>query len=117
MKIDILFIYIIGYILFCILMQCFGIGELITSYLSYKYKIDYDNNGYNDKFNINNKDNTLFIEKKTEIKPDNQSTALSISKEELGKLSWTLFHSIAATFPIEPDTQHKKALINFVDSL
>lgn len=107
MKVETIFVFLFGYFLFTILMQAFGIGDMINEKLR-------ERNHYNEKFNYGN---DQFIKKSTELKPDEKSTALTISKEELGKMTWVLLHSVAATYPIDPDKKEKQDLENFIHSL
>lgn len=91
MKIEIIFIFIFGYVTFCFILDVFGISELILS----------------SKFDSN-------IER-TVLKPIDSKEILKLSKEELGRHTWALLHSIAASYPIVPNKEEKEAIIKLFD--
>ncbi len=104
MKADILLIFIIGYILFSLLLYLFGVTDIIYDYLksspnNYILDFSFENNAH------------------TKITPDDKSKALKLSKEELGRTAWSFFHSIAAAYPIEATSDDKIALENFINSM
>ena len=104
MKVETGIIFISGYIIFCVLLQLFGIGELIKGRIK--------------EFKDSN--NELISSKSTEhtkIAPDDLSTPLTLSKEELGRITWSLFHSVGAAFPLEPTKEYITALENFMNSM
>ena len=103
MNIEALVFFIIGYVLFVFIMNLIGISDIFTSPSS--------NSSVK---NIKIHKDFLNGEK---IHPDNESTALSLTKEELGRHSWALIHSIGASFPLEPNEKEREALKKFVESL
>ncbi len=42
---------------------------------------------------------------------------MKLSKEELGRHTWALIHSVAASFPSVPNEENKKAVEEFLHSL
>ena len=42
---------------------------------------------------------------------------MKLSKEEIGRHTWALLHSIAASFPSVPTEENKKNVENFIHSL
>jgi len=55
--------------------------------------------------------------KQTIIKPDNSSSPLKVSKENLGTSTWTFLHSIAASFPQNPSEEYKTHFANLLNSM
>lgn len=53
----------------------------------------------------------------TEIKPKGSSHPLKLSKEQLGRFSWAVIHSIGASYPLDPTEEDKKNVVAFMDSL
>ena len=53
---------------------------------------------------------------RTELRPDMSKNPLKLSKEELGRHSWAVLHSIAAAFPAIPTEEEKKTIENFLFS-
>jgi FAD-linked sulfhydryl oxidase len=62
----------------------------------------------------------------TQIKPDDDSRPLRVSKEELGRFTWytklynanrTFLHSVAAAYPKEPTLEEKQAFRNLMNSI
>lgn len=95
-------VFVVGYLLFVLLLQSFGVTDLINEHFNEKLDSYLSSSG---------------IAQRTEIVPDLKSSPLTLSKEELGKMTWGLFHSIAATYPLESDENYKKALEDFLNSL
>ena len=48
--------------------------------------------------------------------PDSNSSPLRVSKEQLGRFSWTLLHSIAASYPKKPSIEDKAQVQHFLHS-
>ncbi len=61
-------------------------------------------------------ENIKISDSKTELKPENSKKPLKLSKEELGRHSWALLHSIAASFPTVPTEEEKKMINKFLFS-
>lgn len=53
---------------------------------------------------------------KTFLFPDDSSSKLRLTKEKLGRYSWNILHTIAASYPKNPNEEDKIAIKNFVDS-
>lgn len=90
MKIEVIFIFIFGYISFCFILDVFGITDLIL------------NSKLEDKI-------------RTDLKPEDSNEILKLSKEELGRHTWALMHSIAASYPITPNKLEKEAINKLFD--
>lgn len=54
--------------------------------------------------------------KRTFLFPDEHSSKLRLTKEKLGRYSWSVLHSIASAYPKNPSEEDKKAIKNFVES-
>lgn len=117
MKPELVVFFVIGYLVFCFIMEAFGISDLFKEYLKDENEAFYNNNNDKSTKNIKGIDNKDDLTIGTILKPDDVSTPLKLSKEELGRHTWALIHSIAASYPLEPDAEHRQALIKFVDSL
>lgn len=98
MKMDIFIYFIFGFIMYHLLFELFGLNLLLKVIISEKL--------YN-----------LIIDERSILKPDKISTPLTLSKEFLGRNTWSLIHSIAAAYPISPTIEEEQALKNFVLSL
>ena len=59
----------------------------------------------------------LDLDEETEITTDNLSTSLKLSKETIGKYTWTLLHSIASAYPLKADKTHQDAIIAFIEKM
>ena len=53
----------------------------------------------------------------TEIKVDDHSTNLKLSKEMLGRITWTYLHSVAAAYPLQPTHEEQLAVKDLFNSL
>ncbi len=53
----------------------------------------------------------------TQIKPSEDASPLRVSREELGRFTWTFLHSIAAAYPEEPTEKQKQHLLDFFHSM
>ncbi len=54
--------------------------------------------------------------KHTVLQPEDSKKPLKLSREELGRHSWALLHSIAASYPSIPNESEVKSLNNFIHS-
>lgn len=113
MKKEVVVIFIAGYIVFCALLNLFGMGDLIKNKLNEEINSEKKHISSYEGFDAVK----TFIQMKTEIKPDDKSSPLAVSKEELGRHTWVLLHSIAATYPLEPTENDKVALYNIISGL
>ena len=137
MRLDVAIIFVIGYLVFCFILDVFGISDLINT----TEKLENVQNSSSEKSDISNIEGKeipkhfkqeedehdythvklnpekKFIEQKTTVKVDEKSSPLTLSKEELGRHSWALIHSIAAAYPLEPTHDEQTAMKNFVNSL
>lgn len=109
MKPLIIIYFFCGYLLFIFLLECFGITDLLIAH--------YQETNYNNTSTAFIRNNSSSSSKHEIIKPDDTSTALTMSKEELGMRTWSLIHSIAAAYPMEPNTEERQAIVKFIDSL
>jgi hypothetical protein len=53
----------------------------------------------------------------TVIKPDDNSSPLKLSKEQIGRFSWAVLHSMAAAYPKNPNSEEKQTVLTFLYSL
>lgn len=53
----------------------------------------------------------------TLIKPDETSSPLKLSKEQIGRFSWAVLHSIAASYPKKPNNDEKQNIVTLLHSL
>lgn len=53
----------------------------------------------------------------TVIKTDEYSTPLKLTKEMLGRVAWSLLHTMAAAYPFEPTEEEKQGAIAFLNSM
>jgi hypothetical protein len=53
----------------------------------------------------------------TVIKPDDNSSPLKLSKEQIGRFSWAVLHSMAAAYPKNPNNEEKQTVLTFLHSL
>ena len=53
----------------------------------------------------------------TPIKPDKSSAPLALSKEQLGRNTWSVLHSMAAAYPKNPTEEDKDNCVAFLHSL
>merc|ERR1711976_413646 len=53
--------------------------------------------------------------KRTILKADENSSPLRVTKEELGRFTWTFLHSVAAAYPQEPTENDKIQSANLIN--
>jgi hypothetical protein len=104
-------LYISGFVVFFTFMEMIKIDDFILSLL--------ENNNKQEGFLGDNNENKKIISnnERTILKTDDSSKPLSLSKEELGRHSWALLHSVASAMPSIPSEEDKLALENFLVSL
>ena len=51
------------------------------------------------------------------LTPEGASKPLTLTKQEIGRNTWSLLHSIAASYPNEPTEEDKKQITNFIYGL
>ncbi len=51
------------------------------------------------------------------LTPEGASKPLALTKQEIGRHSWALLHSMAASYPIEPTEEDKTKMTNFMYGL
>ena len=51
------------------------------------------------------------------LTPEGASKPLTLTKQEIGRNTWSLLHSIAASYPNEPSEEDKKNITNFLFGL
>ena len=49
--------------------------------------------------------------------PEGATKPLTLTKQEIGRNTWSLLHSIAASYPNEPTEEDKKQITNFLYGL
>ena len=117
-------IYIIGFIVFYFLMEFLHVNRLfeteekiyafktgIIHIYNYKEKPNETNNLRINTNNVNYQNSNITIH------PDKDSSPLKLDKEQLGRFSWGLIHSIAASYPQNVTEDNKRDIENFVDSM
>lgn len=116
-------LYISGFVVFFTFMEIIKIDEFIF------HMLENDNNkegflGGNNQNNQNNQNKqnkqnkiNLSSNERTILKTDDSSKPLSLSKEELGRHSWALLHSVASAMPSMPTQEDKLALESFLVGL
>ena len=94
------FTYIIGFILFYKIMLLIGFDQKFFSIF------------------INNNNTSIEKEKIGDfLTPEGATKPLTLTKQEIGRNTWSLLHSIAASYPNEPKEEDKKQLTNFMYGL
>jgi FAD-linked sulfhydryl oxidase len=53
----------------------------------------------------------------TKLVPDSDSSPLAMTKEQLGRYSWGVLHSMAAAYPQKPTKEDKENMKSFIHSL
>lgn len=53
----------------------------------------------------------------TEITTEVFSTSLRLSKEQLGRYTWAVLHSMASAYPLVADGAHQKAITSFIENM
>lgn len=53
----------------------------------------------------------------TEITTEEFSTSLKLSKEEVGRYTWNVLHSMASAFPLKADEAHQNAIKLFIEKM
>lgn len=56
-------------------------------------------------------------ENEEEIQTDKESTPLRLTKENIGRFTWRVLHTMASAFPINPDNKAKIAMKNFIEDM
>ena len=51
------------------------------------------------------------------LTPEGATKPLALTKQEIGRDTWALLHSIAASYPNEPNEEDKKQITNFLYGL
>jgi hypothetical protein len=114
-------IYLFGFIIFTFSMEILGVGNFLLEMFD-KGQQKLIETGGEDFLVRSSKnfqrvnENIKISDSKTELKPENSKKPLKLSKEELGRHSWALLHSIAASFPTVPTEEEKKMINKFLFS-
>ena len=90
--------YIIGFIIFYKIMIVLNIEQIFFSFLSFETNVKKEKIG-------------------EYLTPEGASKPLTLTKQEIGRNTWTILHSIAASYPNEPNEEDKKQITNFLFSL
>ena len=93
------FTYIIGFIIFYRIMLWLSIDQALFSFIT--------PSGNKNK----NKKIGEFLT------PEGASKPLTLTKQEIGRNTWSLLHSMAAAYPNEPTEEDKKQITNFMYGL
>ena len=94
-------IYIIGFIFFYKFMLFIGFDQKIFSI-----------------FFSSSKDTSIKSEKIGDLlTPEGATKPLTLTKQEIGRNTWSLLHSMAAAYPNEPTDDDKKQITNFMYGL
>ena len=89
--------FVFGFIAFCFMMEFFQIDQLFSS------SGDFEESSV-----------TFMQTRGTEIYIDENSTPLKMTKEQLGRNTWSLLHSLAASIPVEPSVEQKQKITTFI---
>ena len=93
------FTYIVGFIIFYKLMLWLSIDNILFSFIS-------------------SSDVKIKKQKIGEfLTPEGATKPLTLTKQEIGRDTWALLHSIAASYPNEPNEEDKKQITNFLYGL
>lgn len=111
--------YILGLFLFTFFMEIFGFGNFLLEMFDKGQQklIETGSEDYLVKSSKNFQRTTEEVELKTVLKPDDSKKPLKLSKEELGRHTWALLHTIASSFPSIPSEEERKNAENFLVSL
>ena len=97
--ITVFFTYIVGFVIFYKSMLWLGIDQKLFSFLTpSETKIKKQKIG---EF----------------LTPEGATKPLTLTKQEIGRNTWSLLHSMAASYPNEPTEEDKKQITNFLYSL
>ena len=97
--INVFFTYIVGFVIFYKSMLWLGIDQKLFSFLTpSETKIKKQKIG---EF----------------LTPEGATKPLTLTKQEIGINTWSLLHSMAASYPNEPTEEDKKYITNFLYSL
>ncbi len=97
--INVFFTYIVGFVIFYKSMLWLGIDQKLFSFLTpSETKIKKQKIG---EF----------------LTPEGATKPLTLTKQEIGRNTWSLLHSMAASYPNEPTEEDKKYITNFLYSL
>ena len=92
--------YIIGFIIFYKLMIIIGFEQKLLSIF------------------FTNKETSIKKEKIGDLlTPEGAAKPLTLTKQEIGRNTWALLHSMAASYPNEPTDEDKKQITNFMYGL
>ena len=93
------FTYIVGFIIFYKLMLWLSIDNILFSFIS-------------------SSDIKIKKQKIGEfLTPEGATKPLALTKQEIGRDTWALLHSIAASYPNEPNEEDKKQITNFLNEI
>lgn len=107
-KFSLVTIYVLGFIVFINVMNIIGIDNFLSNNL----------NETKDNFMTNKEDKSSHqVESRTAIIAEDAKKPLKLSKEEIGRHTWALLHSVAATFPSIPTSEDKQSLEQFIEGL
>ena len=97
--ITVFFTYIVGFVIFYKIMLWLKIDQKLFSFL-------------------NSSETKVKKQKIGELlTPEGASKPLTLTKQEIGRNTWSLLHSIAASYPNEPTEEDKKHITNFLYGL
>ena len=97
--ITVFFTYVVGFIIFYKSMLWLNIDEKLFSF-------------------ITPSNNKIKKQKIGEfLTPEGASKPLTLTKQEIGRNTWSLLHSMAAAYPNEPTEEDKKQITNFMYGL
>jgi hypothetical protein len=103
-------LYIFGFVVFFTIMEILQVEKILFR--------EKNNTTYNN--NVDNNSNSDFLKYNTGhtvLKPEDSKKPLTQTKEELGRHTWALLHSIAASIPSIPTEEDKLAINSFLTSL
>lgn len=125
-KLNLIALYLLGFALFFIFMEILKAGDFIENllnklvnndkfvYKTEKEEITFLNSEEDSNFNEKANDSTN-KEIGTALHPEGSKNPLKLTKEELGRHSWALLHSIAASIPTSPSKEQRNKLEEFLE--
>ena len=108
-NIYLLIIYIFGFFIFYNILTFFNVDEKLFYFIN--------NNNNNDKNSNNNNKKTKPQKEGDILTPPDATKPLKLTKQEIGRHAWSLLHSVAASYPIEPTDEDKKQIEDFINGL
>ncbi len=102
-------VYLVGLLLFIFMMETLKTGDFLLEMFDKSQEKVFE--GKSEEFLVKTTKTSHraaeHIEPRTELKPENSITPLKLSKEELGRNTWAMLHSMASAFPSVPSEENR----------